>query len=164
MFRRFYWIFRDWSENSPIILSSRGSWRDLSKFQWSLKPKHLWIQCDKIWRWVMRWEEQHTRIIIEKKKTCQGDIHLLFILFCLLLFKYICLHFPATTSPAPCTPTPHSILPPLTLSTCPSYMFFDDPSPSFPHYHPPPFPLVTVNLFFISVSLVIYCLLVCFVD
>ena len=40
----------------------------------------------------------------------------------------------------------------------------DNLSPSFPHYLPLPYPLVTVSLFFISMSLVISCLFVCSVD
>ena len=55
--------------------------------------------------------------------------------------------------------------PPLALSMDPLYMFFNNPSPSFPCYPPLSSPLVTVSLFFISMSLVIFvCLLVCFVD
>ena len=57
-----------------------------------------------------------------------------------------------------------SILPPLALSMCLLYMFLDGPSPIFPHYPSPLSPLVTVTLFFISMSLVIFCLLICFVD
>ena len=46
----------------------------------------------------------------------------------------------------------------------PFYMFLDYPSSSFPCYLPPHSPLVIVSLFFISVSLIILCLLVCFAD
>ena len=76
-----------------------------------------------------------------------------------LLFKYSCLHFPSTTFPCPTHPTfyPQSF-PPLALSMSPLYMFLDDPSPFFPRYCPPPSPLVTVSLFFISVSVVLFCL------
>ena len=42
-------------------------------------------------------------------------------------------------------------------------MFLDNASPSFPHYPPPQTPLVTISLLFISVSLVIFFLLICFV-
>ena len=69
---------------------------------------------------------------------------------------------------SPSTPT-HPCLPPLNLpalalSICLLYMFLDDPSPIFPHYSSvPSFPLVTVSLFFISMSLVMICLLLCFV-
>ena len=79
----------------------------------------------------------------------------------LLLFKYSCLHFPHTTLPHPSHP---QFYPPLVLSIGPLYLFLDDPSASFPHFLPPPYPLVTVSLFFISMSLVLFCLLVCFVD
>ena len=89
---------------------------------------------------------------------------LLFFYHFLLLFEYSCLYFPTTISPAPPTPTSHpQSYHPLALSVGPLYMFLDDPFPSFPCYLPPPSPLVTVSLFFISVSLVIFCLLVCFV-
>ena len=54
--------------------------------------------------------------------------------------------------------------PPLALCMGPSYMFLEDPSPSFPCYSPSPSPLVTVSLFCISMSLALFCLLVCFVD
>ena len=87
---------------------------------------------------------------------------LLFFNLFLFLFKYSCLHFHLPTPPHPCLPP--SNLPLLALSMCPLYMFLDGPSPVSPHY---PFPLsllVTLSLFFISVSLVIFCLLVCFVD
>ena len=54
--------------------------------------------------------------------------------------------------------------PMLVLSMCPLYMFLDDLSPSFLCYTPSTSPLFTVSLFFISMFLVIFCLLVCFVD
>ena len=55
-------------------------------------------------------------------------------------------------------------LPSLALSMCPLYMFLDGPS-SIIHYYPyPSSSLVTVRLFFISMLLVVFCLLVCFVD
>ena len=64
-------------------------------------------------------------------------------------------------------PLPHlppAILPPLALSMGPLYMFLDDPSLPLPHYISLPLPLGTVSLFFISMSLVLFCSLVCFVD
>ena len=66
-------------------------------------------------------------------------------------------------------PYPHPHLPPLNLpslflSICPFYMFFDGPSPFIPYYPSPSSSLVTVSLFFILMSLVIFCLLVCFFD
>ena len=89
---------------------------------------------------------------------------LTFYIFLKLLLKYSCLHFPSTTPPSPPPPLPPSILPSLALSMSPLYMFLDNPPPSFPHYPSPPFPMVTASLFFISMSLVVFCLLVCFVD
>ena len=85
--------------------------------------------------------------------------------FFLLLFKHSGLHFPATTFPhLSHYHLPPSILPSLALSMGPLYMFLDDPFPSFPCYLPLRSLLVTVHLFFISMSLVIFSLLVCFVD
>ena len=62
------------------------------------------------------------------------------------------------------TPTSHiqSSPTPLSLSMGPLYMFLDDPSPSLPCYPSSSSPLVTVSLSFISMSLVLFCLLVCF--
>ena len=83
-----------------------------------------------------------------------------FIFIFLLLFKYSCLHFPLITpSHRTLHPTPQSY-PSLALSMGPLYMFLDDSSPFCLHYCPSPFPLVTVSLFFISMSLVIFRLLV----
>ena len=62
---------------------------------------------------------------------------------------------PPQLNPPP-SPTSHPpFFPPLALSVGPLYMFLYDPSPSFLHYPPLPSPLVTVSLFFISMSLVI---------
>ena len=70
---------------------------------------------------------------------------------------------PLSSTPPNSTSHPHSFSP-LALPMGPLYMFLDNPFPSFPHY-PSPFPsLVTVSLFFITASLVIFCLLFCFVD
>ena len=90
-----------------------------------------------------------------------------FILFC---FNFIVVqvqlsHFPTTTFSSPIHLHLHpQSYPLLALSFGPLYMFLDNPSPFFPCYLPPPPPLVTVSLFFISMSLVIFCLFVCFVD
>ena len=89
----------------------------------------------------------------------------LFSLYFLFLFKHSCLHPHPTMLPHsthPCLAP--SNLPLLALSMCPLYMFLDGPSPVSPHYPFPLSPLVTLSLFFISVSLVIFCLLVCSVD
>ena len=57
------------------------------------------------------------------------------------------------------SPPPILYLPPLAKSICSLHMFLD----AFPLF-PPSSPLVTLSLSFISVSLVMFCLLVCFVD
>ena len=86
-----------------------------------------------------------------------------------LIIFYCCLNtvvsiFPPPFSPTPPTSTSHpQSYPPLALSMGPLCMFLDGPSPSLP-CSPTPLPLGIVNLFFISMSLVIFCLLVCFVD
>ena len=54
---------------------------------------------------------------------------------------------------------PHHRLCPWVLYTC-SWTW---PFPFFPHYSPLSSPLVTVSLFFISMSLILFCWLVCFV-
>ena len=100
------------------------------------------------------------------KSEMENSKNKLFISFIFLpLFKYSCLHFPPISPPSPT----HlhllpSILPPLTLSMGPLYMFLDDLSPIFPHYFSLPSPLVTVSFLFMSMSLVIFCSLVCFID
>ena len=78
--------------------------------------------------------------------TGEGGLMIFFLI--LLLFKYSCLHFPATTFPYLTHPhLPPSILPPLAFSMDPLYMFLDDPSPSLPHYPPFPFSLVTICIY-----------------
>ena len=73
--------------------------------------------------------------------------------------------FSPITLPALATPTSHSqSFPQSSLSMGPSYTFLDLSFPSFPHYLSPPTPLVTVSLFLTSMSLVLFCSLVCFVD
>ena len=59
---------------------------------------------------------------------------------------------------------PPSNPPPLALPMYHLSMFFDGPSPVISHDPSPPSSLVTVRLFFITKSLVIFCLLICFVD
>ena len=83
----------------------------------------------------------------------------------LLLFKYSCLHFPPTTPPNPRHPhLPPSIVPPFGVAHVSFIHVPDNPSPPFPPLSPPTSPLATVSLFLISMSLVIVCLLCCFVD
>ena len=88
-------------------------------------------------------------------------MHSLYIYMLLLLFKYSCLHFPTITFLCPT----HPHLPPLIIP--PSGFVHGSfvhvpwwPFPFFPHYPSPRSPLVTVSLFFISMSLVLFCLLV----
>ena len=60
--------------------------------------------------------------------------------------------------------THHFLLPQSGFVHSPSHMFLDGPPTSFSLYPSSPSPLFTVSLFFISKSLVIVCLFVCFVD
>ena len=59
---------------------------------------------------------------------------------------------------------PASNLPSLALSMCLLYLFLDDLCLIIPYYPSLLSSLVTVSLFFISMSLVIFCLLFSFVD
>ena len=64
--------------------------------------------------------------------------------------------FPFSSITLPCPTHPH--LPP---SMCPLYKFLDDPSPSFPSYHPPPpLWLLSVCSLFQCLWLYFACLLV----
>ena len=84
--------------------------------------------------------------------------YIMFYFIFLLLFKYSC--FPATM-------LPHLHLPPSILPPSAYGSFIHGPwqlFPFFPLWSPSPSPLVTVSSFFISISLFIFCLLVCFVD
>ena len=84
--------------------------------------------------------------------------------FLKLLFKYNCLHFHITTHPC----HTHSCLPPSNLPPSPfgfvHVSFIHVPWWSFLYYPSPPSSLDTVSLFFISMSLVVFCLVVCSVD
>ena len=93
-----------------------------------------------------------------------GFIHKFFPHF-LLLFKYNCLHFLPTTPLQPQL-APLPTLDPTPVWFCPSVLYTCSrkPCPLFPPLSPPTSPLVTVSLFLISMSLVIFCLLICFVD
>ena len=97
--------------------------------------------------------------------TSLSGYHLIFFkIFFLLLFKYSCLHSPPTTPPTPAIPSSHSrSYLPLALSVSLN-MFLDGPSLFSPYYPSPISSLVTVGVFLISVSLVVFCWLVCFVD
>ena len=100
----------------------------------------------------------------QKSFSFLGGYIVFFFLFPAGIFFYCCSRtvvpiFPPPLSPAPPTLTSHPpSFPTLALSMGPLYMFLDDPFPSFPYYPPPPSPLVTVSLFFISTSMVIFCL------
>ena len=81
-------------------------------------------------------------------------------LIIIILNIFYCSSIVVPISPPPLSPTPTShpqSFPPLPFSVGPLYMFLDDPSPTFPCYPYHPSPLVTVSLFFISISLVIFC-------
>ena len=98
----------------------------------------------------------------------------LFLIFTFILLFLLIIFYTSNTvvsiftpplSPTPPTPTSYpQSYPPLALSISPLYMFLDDPFPAFSCYLPPCSPLVTVSLFFISMSLVIFYSLVCFVE
>ena len=81
------------------------------------------------------------------------------------MFSTVVSIFPPPLCPSPPTTNSHpQYFPSLDLSMGPLYMFVHDPSTSFSCYPPNPSLLITVSLFFISTSLVIFCLLICFVD
>ena len=89
-----------------------------------------------------------------------------FIIIGFLLLFYCCSSTGVCTyPPSPLTPAILTSLPwyhpPLVLSMCP--LLFLKTLPFFPPIIPPTSPLITVRLFLISMSLVIFCLLVCFV-
>ena len=82
----------------------------------------------------------------------------------LLLINYSCPNFPpvalphATQPPAPLVSTHPIVLVPGSFIHVPWWPF-----PFFPLLSPSPFPLVTVSVFLISICLVLFCSLVCFV-
>ena len=105
-------------------------------------------------------------------KISQGIVYSLFLLkskceyfisHTFLLFKYSCLDFPHHHSSRP-LPSPLPTLDSNPLwSICPLYMFLN----TLPHFHlcsHPTSPPVTVSLFLILMTLVMFCLLVSFVD
>ena len=93
------------------------------------------------------------------------EVFLFIYVFIYLLFKYSCLHNPATTFPCP---THHQ----LPLSILPHFSFVhgsfihvpQSPFPFFPCYLPPTSPLVIVRLLLTSMYLVISYVLFPFVD
>ena len=86
-----------------------------------------------------------------------------FFYYCCCSSTVVFIFFPPLSSAPTHAQLPPPSYPPWVLFTGPLYMFLGDPSSSFPNHPPPPIPLVTVTLFFISMSLIIFCLL-CFVD
>ena len=111
--------------------------------------------------------------IYSKHKGCRGkNIWAEVILVCgyhnffqlkiiLLLFNYTCLHFLPTPAKPTFLPSFH---PPLWFCPCVLYSSSWKPFPHFLPLSPPAFPLVTVSLFLISMSLVIFCFLFSSVD
>ncbi|KAF6090797.1 hypothetical protein HJG60_012185 [Phyllostomus discolor] len=87
----------------------------------------------------------------------------LYLNFFLLLFKYNCLHFHPTMPPTPPISASHPLTHPLWLSPCVLHMCSLMVPPIIPYYPSPSSSLITVRLFFISMSVVVFCLLVCFV-
>ena len=91
------------------------------------------------------------------------NYYFVFVTF-LLLFHYSCFHFNPTMPACPAhLHLTSSNLPPLALSMCPFYMFFDGPSPIVPYYPSLLSSLVAVSLFLISLSLIVFCFLLCLV-
>ena len=82
--------------------------------------------------------------------------------FYLLLFSYSCPTFPPLLTPTMSPRVPQSI-PLSSVPMNPLFMFLCLPLPLLSHYPPLPSSLVTINLLFISKSLVLFCLFVCFV-
>ena len=82
----------------------------------------------------------------------------------LLLFSYSCPTFSPWLTPTRPPPLPQPI--PYIVHAHESSIRVPllVPFPSFPYYPPFPSPLVTVSLFFISTSLILFCSFVCFVD
>ena len=107
-------------------------------------------------------------------KCCNLPLKILFCCF-LLLLNYSCPNFtpialPTLPNPHPPTfipPTPHSHSQSPPHCPCPWVLYICSLTCSFPFFpplYPSSFALVTVSLFFISMSLVLFCPLVCFVD
>ena len=79
-------------------------------------------------------------------------------------FFFLLSHLCPCCSPLPPSPqTPQSTSTPLSVPMSPLCGFLDLPLP-LPHCPPPPSPLVTVSLFFICMSLVLFCSFACFGD
>ena len=108
-------------------------------------------------------------ILKRYKHHCKKEEMKYFEVFHVVNFFYCCSSIVVSIffSPLPSTPAIPTSHPwsyfPLVLSMCPSYMFLKT-LPLFPPSSPPTSPLVTISLFLFSLSLVIFCFLLCFVD
>ena len=85
------------------------------------------------------------------------------IFFLCISFFYYCSSTFVSIPPPPIPASHPQSYPPLVLSMCPLHMFLKT-LPLFLPLSPPISPRVTVSFFLISMSLRIFCLLVCFVD
>ena len=140
------------------VAESKITWRFLESSRRQANDLNGAELFFKRWTWKFIVQKQIAGILL----TFANINFILFLLF--LFFYYSWPHSPPITLTHP--HLSHSILPPplLSLSMGPLYLFLDEPSPSLSLCTLPPSPLVTVSLFFISMSLVMFYLLVCSVD
>ena len=146
-----------------IILSQRycisWSWdyHSLNQQMWHIH------QCDTSIQPICSWLDRLSKEQTESAK-CFNCCSIKSFFNCLLLFNYSFPHFLPLLSPAYPASTFHSqpYPPPVSLSLCP--LFLDLTLHLHSMLSPFPSPLVTVSLFFISMSLALFCLLVCFID
>ena len=107
----------------------------------------------------LEWESMLSKSFRKYFKTFSFLSLSFFIAVQVQLFPFSPHHAP----PTPAIPTSHPrSYPPLAFSMCSLYMFLNNPS-TFSHLLPTPLGLLSV-FFLISMSLIIFCLLVCFVD
>ena len=112
--------------------------------------------------------------IIHVCNSSSSFIHCLFLLFfwllfififllnILLLFYYSCLNFSSMALLCPAHPPTPTVIPNRVVHVHGSFMYVPWLFPFFPPWPLSPQPLVTVNLFLISMPLVLFCLLVYF--
>ena len=108
-----------------------------------------------------------TAFMQNSKQTLEQNVtitHALTLLFYLLLFSYSCPTFFPIAFPFPIPPHSHSQSPHCPCLWALYLCSFACPFPFFPLLPTPLSPLVTVSLFFISKSIVLFCSFVCFVD